>query len=221
MKPTHIMIMAYLGFLMLTAPSCLVLSNPVSDPFQAEPDLSLFGNWKAEAPGRWADQLTIGQYSPSGTIPEKFPLSLMSIDRVKRNVHGKSVATNNVRLLCFPTRIADTRYLNMAIVTPENEQTLLNFGWDEDRLVYIVFKYRVEGDKLHLQVMDLRGKPTDSKTRSLARGTGRYFILANPENLVELLASKKGDEYFRKEVVFTRTSDQKQPLAVALRDHAL
>jgi len=203
--------------LMLTAPSCVMLSNPISDPCQAEPDMALFGSWRAVEDGVWADQLIVGKYSPTGGTPEGLPSGLMRVDRVKFDKEGKPIETN-VRLLCFPTRIADKRYLNAAIVSPENEKTLLNSGWDEKLLFYAVFKYRLEGDNLTLQVMDLRGKPEARRSsggQGFAKGLGRFVTLADTQSLVELLASEKSDEYFRDEVVFTRMKEQSQPLAAA------
>ena len=216
MKPTRAMMMGYLVVLMLTAPSCVMFSNPVSDPCQADPDMALFGRWQAVEDGVWADQLIVGRYSPTGGSPEGFPPELMRVDRVMCDKQGVPIDTSNVRLLCFPTRIADKRYLNAAIVSPENEKTLLNSGWDEKLLFYIVFKYRVAGNQLSLQVLDLRGKPEgrrSSGSQGFGKGLGRFVTLADTQNLVELLASEKGDDYFGAEVVFTRIEERDQPLA--------
>lgn len=217
MRLTHTMIMGYLVILMLGVPSCVMLDGPISDPYQAEPDMKLFGSWRAVETGGWVDQLIVGKYRPTGsTAAAGFPSELMRLEWIRFDKAERPIDIN-VRLLCFPTRIADDRYLNVAIVSPENEKTLLHSGWDEKLLFYAVFKYRVEGDKLTLQVMDLRGK-TETRPagtiKGFARGLERFITLADTQKLVELLASENGETYFQDEAVFTRMNAKEQPLAV-------
>jgi hypothetical protein len=217
MRPTRTMIMGYLVVLMLGVPSCVMLDGPISDPYQAEPDMKLFGSWRAVEEGGWVDQLIVGKYLPTdGTTVAGFPAELMRLEWIRFDKEAKPIETN-VRLLCFPTRIADDRYLNVAIVSPENERKLLHSGWDEKLLVYAVFKYRVEGDKLTLQVMDLRGKTEVrplGRIKGFARGLERFITLADTQRLVELLASEHAETYFQNEFVFTHMKAKEQPLAV-------
>lgn len=220
MRPTRILVAGFVSVVMLTAPSCVLLNSPISDPLQAEPDVALFGSWQRAEDGAWPDCLHVGGYRPTASAAEGVPRGLMRVEVVEFSRDGDLVDMGDARLLCFPTRIADDRYLNITAVSPEVEQSLLRSGWKEKPSLYAVLRYRIEGDTLSLEVLDLRRKRKADwrdELKSLGAAVWRFGTLADSKNLVKLLASDECDEFFRGEGRYTRMNRSEQPLAAAGR----
>lgn len=185
------------SFVCLVLVGCVDSDSPLSDPAAAKPDERLAGVWRLRGED---GQVT---YYHIGHLEGKLPKSVMGVVSV---THKQGTVGAPGELLIFPSALGDKTYLNITGGKKESLQAIHEKGWKAAD-AYFIFKYRVDGDKLSLWIMD-----GEVKRRAIEGGKIKGVIekkqLAGDivkftdttENVARFVA-EAGDSLFAKEPV--------------------
>ena len=139
----------------LCASGCDDSKNPLSDPKTSKADERLLGVWR----GPNGDGEV---YYHVGHAGENFPNNVM---RIMEITHTNGEVEVPEEYLAFPTVIGDKTYLNL--VHDGNEKLVKRFdkkGWKAaDVDCYTFFKYKFDGDKLVMWIIDEQAKQNGIK----------------------------------------------------------
>jgi len=178
-----------LPLLLLTA--CDDTKTPLSDPAQSKCDASLFGLWREKNNDGDVHYYHVG---PAG---EPLPAGVMRFVLVKQS-DGTLPAPEEY--LGFASVVSGQRYLN--VVNDDDGQLTRRIkekGWQPEAVGgYTLLRYRVEGDKLTVWLVDEAAKEKAIKQGKL-KGTARATKPARFEDSTEKVAkfvSEAGDSLF-------------------------
>jgi hypothetical protein len=190
-----------LGLLAVTVAGLLAgcddSKNPLSTPQASKPDARLGGVWRLkDADGNVT-------YYHVGPLGEKAPASVMRVASVTHAKDGKLQEPGE--FLVFPTALGENTYLNVG-GDHEKIKLLEEKGWAADTIdSYFVFKYRIEGDSLSLQMMDpeakrkaIEGGKIKGVIETGKNGPNRVRFSDTTENLARFVTGA-GDSLFSKE----------------------
>jgi hypothetical protein len=155
-------------------------------------------------------------YVHVGRAGDKLPSGVM---RVVGIVHDTDGTMNRpVEFLMFPTTIGTNTYLNLAPGDGKQLNLLKNKGWKSIE-GYVLFKYKIEGDRLLLWKMDPDAKQRVIEDKKVKGEIREGFALDmnrltdTTENVARFVA-KEGDSLFAKEAIHAIQLDRvKSPAA--------
>jgi hypothetical protein len=122
--------------------------TPLSDPGASKPDPRLAGVWRLQGKGGQVS------YYHIGFADDKLPAGVM---RVVAVTHKDGKLEPPSYLLMFPTTLGGKTYLNLTSGKEGEVKRIEDKGWKAADS-YLIFKYRVEGNKLLVWVMDGNAK---------------------------------------------------------------
>ena len=174
--------------------TCLLLvgcddsKTPLSDPAASKPDERLVGVWRFQGEH---GQVT---YYHIGHVGEKLPEGVMGVVGV---THREKKMERPFELLLFPTTLDGKTYLNVTGGKEEQIKLIEEKGWKAVDS-YFIFKYKVEGDKLLVWVMDgdaKKGAIESGKIKGVIEKNKPAKFTDTTENLARFVA-QPGDTLF-------------------------
>jgi hypothetical protein len=194
-----------MALLSLSLGACIPTSQtPISDPEKAQPDPQLTGVWRMQEENGSVHYVHIGTekknaLDTSRQKPEAGLMRMVSISHDKEDGELGDPTT----LRSFTSEVDGTRYLNVAMDPEEGAMA-------GSPIKYIFVKYRVEGDQLHLRLMDLKKTAAAIESNQLV-GEVKYEdgnlrevkLKATPEQLRAFLASDNAKAVFPQEGTIT------------------
>jgi hypothetical protein len=188
--------MAAAGFL---CPGCEDSKNPLSDPQTSKADGRLAGVWRTRNEGGDVS------YYHIGFLGDNIPVGVMRVVTATHSPDGKLNPPGE--FLLFRTTLGQADYLNLTAAKEEQVKRIQASGWDPAIVGdYLLFKYRVEGDKLLVWPVD-----GDAKRRAIESGKlkgtieqrgddTKVRLTDTTENLARYVASA-GDSLFSQDAV--------------------
>lgn len=179
---------------------CIESENPLSDPHEAVTDAKLLGSWRqSDQEGHYLHFLRIG------LDRREAGRTRVAWTRVVNIEHSMSGDDNVSAVFCFPTKIGESRYLNLLLIEPQSDADHLAFykaiyddKLDAEKMLelvsgYWIVKYEVSDDELKLYAAD--NKVIKKAIADGAIKGQRNKVSDTTDNVVRYLASA-GDVAF-------------------------
>lgn len=189
--------------LSLLLTSCYDSNSPLSDPQQSKPDERLLGVWRFRGEGGEMNYYHIGRGG------EKLPAAVMHVVNVQHQPDGNIQRGD---MLNFPTVIGHATYLNAAECDASQLKQLQETGWNAGAFdAYYILRYRAEGDRLHLQLMDggakrgaIEGRKVAGKIEKDNDGNEHAYFTDTPENLARFVSEASDTLFVRDGITLER-----------------